>query len=188
MDEFLIIESMLYIAGNDGVLLKDIQKELNKDEEVCKCIINDLNQKYSLDPYTIFTITETKGIYRLATKPSIYDKIKPIITNTNKQMLSTSALEVLSIIAYQQPITRIEIDQIRGVNSSSILAKMVDQKLIEVVGVKDTIGKPKLYATTNLFLNYFGLASLDELPEISEMIQTTSEDLMETFNRKLNKD
>lgn len=187
-NELIKLEALLYMAGNEGASINDVMHYLNINKSEAQKLIGELKQKYVNDGQTIFTISNTDTMYRLATKPELYDQIKPIIANINQQLLTSAALEVVSIVAYKQPVTRIEVDEIRGVNSSSILAKLVDQKIIQIVGLKDTIGKPKLYATTDLFLDYFGIDSLNSLPEIPKVEESSSEELIKEFNDKLNKD
>lgn len=106
--------------------------------------------------------------YRLGTRPDLAPYIEKLFSRETTGTLTTAAFEALAIVAYKQPVTRLEVDAIRGVNSDSVLESLVRRKLIKVAGRKDTPGKPLLYATTPDFLSYFGLKDLGELPPLKK--------------------
>ncbi|HFI0023696.1 TPA: SMC-Scp complex subunit ScpB, partial [Streptococcus pyogenes] len=112
-------------------------------------------------------LIETANTYRLVTKEGFAELLRAYAKTPMNQSLSRASLEVLSIVAYKQPITRIEIDDIRGVNSSGALSKLLAFDLIREAGKKDVVGRPHLYATTDYFLDYMGINHLDELIEVS---------------------
>ena len=172
-----IIEAMLFAVGEDGLSLEDICNILEIDEEKAKKELEELEKLY-----------ENRGIelkvlgnkYKLITKEEYKEYIKKL-TEEVSNSLSKSALETLAIIAYNEPITRIQIDEIRGVNSTIMIRNLVSKGFIEDVGRSDLPGKPKLYKTTNLFLDYFNLSSKDDLPKLSEEeIEVLEEDLFQT--------
>lgn len=106
--------------------------------------------------------------YQLSTKPENYDFISNFVSTRNKKNISNAALETLAIVAYKQPVTKIEIEEIRGVKSDSTLKGLTDVNLIEITGTLDKIGRPNVYETTQEFLKKFGLSSLDELPALKD--------------------
>ena len=162
-----IIEGLLFLSGEDGLTLKEIVEITEKDEEVVKKAIKELYKEYQ---------NLNRGIqleylgehYKLTTKKEHKEYYKKLLINEENQPLSESALETLAIIAYNSPITRIDVDNIRGVNSSYVIRKLLLKGLIEEVGKSDLPGRPKLYSITERFLDYFGLGSLDELPKLEQ--------------------
>lgn len=125
--------------------------------------IQRLTEKYHDDQYA-FQVYHTGGGYQFLTKPAYQVSIGILLKQQSKKRLSTSALETLSIIAYKQPITRSQVEQIRGVNCDYAIQKLLEKELIAIKGKSDTIGKPILYGTSEQFMNYFGINHLDQLP------------------------
>jgi len=162
-----IVEGLLFLSGEDGLTLEDISKIIEKDIEEVKLIIKELYDDYN---------NETRGIqieflgnhFKLTTKKEHKEYYKKLTIDDESSILSQSALETLAIIAYNAPITRIEIDNIRGVNSSYVIRKLLLKGLIDEVGRSDAPGRPRLYNITPRFLDYFGLGSIDELPKLQE--------------------
>ena len=162
------LEGLLFVIGDEGLSLKDIENVLeisdNEAKKLIKELYNDLNQ-------------DNRGIkleylgerLKLTTKREHAKYFEKLVQNEQNNKLSDAALEVLSIIAYSGPITRVDIDKIRGVSSAYIVRKLVLKNLIEECGKSEDIGRPMLYKVTNQFLNYFGLGSIKELPEIKEI-------------------
>jgi len=122
-----------------------------------------LTEKYQHDNYA-FSIFHGGGGYQFLTKPAYQASIGILLKQQSKKRLSTSALETLSIIAYKQPVTRSELEQIRGVNCDYTVQKLLEKELIEIKGKSDAIGKPLLYGTSDKFMDYFGINSLNDLP------------------------
>ena len=174
-----VIEGLLFLSGDDGISIEEISKIIEKDTNEVKAIIKELYNDYE-DPNRGIRLEYLGNKFKLTTK-SEHKNYYSKLVNEENTTLSESSLEVLAIIAYSGPITRIDIDNIRGVNSSYVLRKLLIKGLIEEDGRSDTAGRPRLYKVTNKFLDYFGLGSIDELPkiEIKEEENTTS-DLFES--------
>ena len=160
-----IVEGLLFLSGEDGLTLEDISKVIEKDIEEVKLIIKELYNDYNSDDRGI-QIEFLGNHFKLATKKEHKEYYKKLVIDDENSILSQSALETLAIIAYNAPLTRVDIDNIRGVNSSYVVRKLLLKGLIEEVGRSDAPGRPRLYNITHRFLDYFGLGSIDELPEI----------------------
>lgn len=111
------------------------------------------------------------GGYQICTRPELHDWVRRLFHQHSKQRLSVQALETLAVIAYKQPITSAEIAEIRGVNVSGVVGTLLERHLVKVTGRKQVVGRPFLYATTQEFLNQFGLSDLDDLPKVEEMAE-----------------
>ena len=111
------------------------------------------------------------GGYQICTRPELHDWVRRLFHQHSKQRLSVQALETLAVIAYKQPITSAEIAEIRGVNVSGVVGTLLERHLVKVIGRKQVVGRPFLYATTQEFLNQFGLSDLDDLPKVEEMAE-----------------
>lgn len=167
-----IIEGLLFVSGEDGLTLSELIEILDADKDEVKETLQELYNDYE---------SETRGIrleflgnhYKLTTKQEHKDYYKKLVNEEENSILSQSALETLAIIAYNEPITRIDVDEIRGVNSSYVIRKLLLKGLIEEVGRSEAAGRPKLYGVTSRFLDYFGLGTIDELPKIEENIVDT---------------
>jgi segregation and condensation protein B len=122
-----------------------------------------LEEKYQLDEFS-FQLNKAGGGYQFLTKPAYQTSISILLKQQSKKRLSTSAMETLSIIAYRQPISRTEIENIRGVNCDYAVQKLLDKGLIEITGKAESIGRPMLYGTTPKFMEYFGINDISELP------------------------
>lgn len=159
------IEGLLFLKGSDGLTIAELSNILEIPSEEIKKAIKELYQDYQ---------NEERGIqlellgehFKLTTKKEHRKYYQKITQEEENSSLSQSALETLAIIAYNEPITRMEIDEIRGINSSYVLRKLMIKNLIQEVGKSDLPGKPRQYGVTNAFLDYFGLGGIDELPKI----------------------
>lgn len=161
--------ALLYTAGDQGITLVDLAATLQTDQAAIRQHLEDLMQQMTQDNQEALVIQQYGDIYKLLTKPQYCTLIKNYWQLQQTTTLSQAALEILAIIAYRQPITRIEIDEIRGVkNSSSTLQTLVIRQLVQNVGHKNAPGRPRLYGTTPEFLDYFGLKNLAQLPDLSE--------------------
>ena len=160
------IEALLFVAGDEGISFSAISNITGFTHSAIQGIIDHLNAKYSQDNNCALELHQDEDRLYLVTKPELGGILKKYFELPANNKLSKSSLEVLVIIAYKQPITRIEIENIRGVKSTSILQKLLTKEMIQVVGRKDEIGRPIMYGTTSGFLDYFGLKSLDELPPL----------------------
>lgn len=162
-----IIEGLLFISGDEGITIKDIKRVLNISEQKISHIIDELITDYEHDDRGI-TIMKSNNVFHLTTKSEHSSYYKKLLQTPRTTRLSQAVLETLAIIAYKQPITRVEIDNIRGVKSDYAIQTLVARSLIEEVGRKETVGRPILFATTKDFLTYFGLTSIDELPPLPQ--------------------
>ncbi len=122
-----------------------------------------------------FQVIKSGGGYQFLTKPSYQETINILLKQKSKKRLSTSALETIAIIAYKQPITKGQIEQIRGVTSDYAVQKLLDKELIEMKGKAETAGRPVLYGTTEKFMDYFGINNLKELPTLKDLTENTNE-------------
>jgi len=158
------VESMLFIWG-DPLDLKDMMNILQISKDKTEYALNSLILDYEKEDRGII-LKRFGDSYQLKTKDKNYEYISSLYKPSTHRGLSDAAMETLSIIAYKQPITKIEVEQIRGIKSSYIINALKDRNLIEVLGKMDKPGNPLLYGTTKDFLSYFGLKSLEELPKL----------------------
>lgn len=178
MDKVGILEGILFVVGDEGITLDKISSILEVDTEEAKEILKELQQSYDSDKRGI-RISFLGNSFKLTTKKEHKDYYQKLLTEENSSTLSHSALEVLAIIAYNQPITRAEIDEMRGIASVHVIRKLVAKDLVKVSGKSDLPGRPNLYKTTSDFLDYFGLSTLSDLPEIKN--NTDKEEETELF-------
>jgi len=162
-----IIESILFVWG-DPISLDDISKALELNKKYTSEILHEMMENYK-DEKSGLRLREVDGKFQLGTKPENHVYLKRIIKEKNEKNLSKPALETLSIIAYKQPVTKIEIEELRGVNCDSTIKALTDFNLIEISGKLDRIGHPNLYSTTDKFLQKFGIKNLDELPDLEDL-------------------
>ncbi len=160
-----ILESILFAIGEEGLDINQISNIMEIDEEEVSNLIDKLTTKYE-DKDSGIELKLLGNKYKLITKAKNIDYIKKMTDNVSNT-LSKSALETLAIIAYNEPITRLQIDELRGVNSSQMLRNLLSKGFIEDDGKSDMPGKPILYKTTNHFLDYFGLSTKNDLPKIN---------------------
>lgn len=170
------LEALLFVAGEDGLSLRQLAVLLELTPTALTQQLEKLASRYEEDADSSLCLLETSQTYKLVTKDSFSDLLRDFASSPINQTLSRASLEVLSIIAYKQPITRIEVDAIRGVNSSGAISKLQAFGLIKEIGKKEVIGRPKLYATTDYFLDYMGINHLDELVDASN-IQLVDQEL-----------
>ncbi|NLC11590.1 MAG: SMC-Scp complex subunit ScpB [Firmicutes bacterium] len=162
-----IIEGALFLSSEPLPVVK-IAKLCNCTVEEIKKQVALLQKKYDKEDSAL-TILETQDGYLLGTKPMLANYLAKLYEEKLSPFLSQAALETLAVIAYKQPVTRPEIEKIRGVNSEAVLENLLKRKLIKTAGRRDVPGRPLLYATTDNFLRYFGLKSLDGLPPLEEI-------------------
>ncbi len=169
MNDLAMIEAILFVAGDDGLTLEELSKLTDKTLDAMAVFIEDLAIKYHNDEESGILLIETANKYQLVTKKEYAESIKRYAQSPFSQTLSRPLLETLAIIAYKQPVTRIEIEEIRGVQVTSNLQKLKTRQLIEEVGRLDKPGQPLLYGTTAYFLDYFGINAIEELPELTNI-------------------
>lgn len=175
MNEYeAVIEAALFVAGEE-VSLTALADMIEMDKATTKAIVNTLIARYS-DENRGMRIIEIGEGYQMCTSPSCFETIRKIYKVREKHGLSPTLLETLAIIAYKQPVTKAEIEEIRGVNSDHAVNRLVEKGLVCETGKKDVPGKPILFGTTTEFLRYFGFKGMDDLPEMEE---TENEPLQE---------
>lgn len=174
-----IIEAMLFAAGN-AVKIQDIAEILNIDSKAVKEIVKNINLRFDEENRPV-TIREIDKGFQMCTKPQYHQYIRKLQEQKPKKNLSQSAMETLAIIAYKQPVTRIEIEKIRGVNSDHAVSTLAEFGLIEDIGRADLPGRPLLYSTTEEFLRKFGYSSLEDLPSLNEFGVSNEEELPKTL-------
>lgn len=161
----LLVEALLF--GADGPLRCDrLAEVLEVERAAVAAILRDLQAEYEDRPRGFF-LQEIAGGYQLRTRPEFADYLRRL-GRTRPFKFSRPALETLAIVAYRQPITRTEIEYLRGVDSGSVLKTLLDRHLVRILGKKDVPGKPAIYGTTREFLELFGLADLSALPTLKE--------------------
>ncbi len=168
-----IVEGLLFASGDEGITAKQIAKVLDIPFNTVHHLIEELTFDYE-HVHRGITIIQSNEVYHLTTKPEHNEYYKKLMDNPRTTRMSQATLETLAIIAYNQPITRVEIEEIRGVNSDYAVQTLLALALIESVGRKESIGRPVLFGTNKEFLTYFGLSSLDDLPELSEEVDESS--------------
>ncbi|MCF7917028.1 MAG: SMC-Scp complex subunit ScpB [Candidatus Omnitrophica bacterium] len=163
-----ILESLLFV-NERPIQLSEISRILEIKNKEIKNAIEELKTDYH-NRNSGITIVPVAGGYQMCSTPFCEPWIKKMYSHQNKQKLSTASLETLAIIAYKQPITRVEIEQIRGVNVDGVVRKLTELGLVKTAGKKEVVGRPFLYITTRKFLEYFGINSLDDLPNLEEFV------------------
>lgn len=178
------IEAILFSVG-DAISEKELAKVLEIDEKTLGKIMTDMIDKYEDDARGI-RIVKLEDSYQFSTKPDYFEVLTKIVNMPRKHNLTDSLMETLSIVAYKQPVTRQEIESIRGVSCVHAINKLVEYNLITEVGRLDAIGRPILFGTTEDFLRCFGVTSMEDLPLISqEKIEDFKQEAMEEVNIKV---
>lgn len=176
---------MDYLANHIEALVFCSPKPITA-EEIQSCLkemfeadvpINDiiegiakLEEKYDADEHS-FGLVQSGGGFQFLTKPAYQASISILLKQQSKRRLSNSAMETLAIIAYKQPVTKTEIEQIRGVNCDYAVNKLLEKELVEIKGKSDSIGRPMLYGTNDKFMDYFGINNLKDLPTPKDFVQ-----------------
>ncbi len=163
-----IVLSVLFVAG-DGIERNFIAEKLGVSEKQINKAIDEIKEQYSGD--CGIHLIEYKNKVQLSTNPNFAGFISDVLNPIREKSLTRAALETLAIIAYKQPITKLEIEDIRGVNSDYAVQVLVDQNMIEVVGRKDAVGKPLMFGTTESFLKRFNIKDVNELPDYDELLE-----------------
>lgn len=165
-----IVEGLLFVCGDEGLSLDEISKLIEKDKNETSLIIKELYNDYETNERGM-RIEYLGNKFKLTTKSEHKDFYKKLVNEEQNSLLSQSSLETLAIIAYNEPITRVEIDKLRGVGSVQMVRKLVAKGFIKEVGRSDLPGRPILYETTSEFLDYFGLATIDDLPDMRDFLE-----------------
>lgn len=167
------IESLLFVSG-DPLTLKDLSNALEVPNKYLKEVLDEMIREYDKDESRGIKIILINEEFQFVTKEKNSDYIQNLLKKNKRQSLSQASLESLAIIAYKQPITRIDIDEIRGVKSESAIQRLVEKELIKEVGRLDVPGRPILYGTTEEFLRQFGLKELRDLPDLENFEEELS--------------
>ena len=162
------IEALLFVSGDEGISVKNMSIITGFDRSAIQGLLEELVLKYDTDLSSALQIRKSDDVYRLVTKPELGGTVKQYFDSPVNATLSQAQLETLVIVAYKQPITRVEIDTIRGVQSSGTLQKLALRQLVHEVGRKDEPGRPIMFGTTDEFLDYFGLKSIEGLPPLPD--------------------
>ncbi len=178
------IEALLFVVGDDGLTIKQLAQLLGDAEEVVAQAMDALCAAYEKDESRGITIKEMAGVYQLITKQELADTIQKLVENPTAQSLSQASLEVLAIVAYKQPITRVAIEDLRGVKCERPLQTLASRGLVKEVGRSEGTGRAILYGTTKEFLNYFGLNSIEEMPPLPEEENGDAEQETDLFMTK----
>jgi segregation and condensation protein B len=164
-----IIEAALFISG-EPLTIDSLKKLLEIDKFNTERLIKELVSEYSLRNSGLL-IVEIAGGFQMVTNPTCAPWVKKLLSTAVPKRLSQSSLETLAIIAYKQPVTKAEIEAIRGVNSDGVVKTLLERRLIKILGRKELPGRPLMYGTTKEFLQYFGLKDLTELPTLKEFAE-----------------
>ena len=176
----------MLVASGEPLIAKDLASHLEVESDMLEAIIEEMVTDYKEEQRGITLIAIDNG-YQLVTKSENADYIQKLLKKNRRQSLSQASIESLAIIAYKQPITRIDIDEIRGVKSESALQKLVEKNLIKDVGRLEVPGRPMLYGTTDEFLRQFGLKNLKELPSLDLYQQDEEmENSLDILNKAMN--
>ncbi|MCM3088186.1 SMC-Scp complex subunit ScpB [Bhargavaea ginsengi] len=174
------VESLLFVAGDDGLTAKQLSELTESDREAVERALAQIDEACRLEGRGL-RVVELAGTFRLATKPEHADAVRRLLENPTSQALTQASLEVLAIIAYRQPITRVEVEEIRGVKSERPIQTLVARGLVKEAGRAQGTGRAILYGTTDIFLDYFGLASLEDLPPLAGRDDEAADEEMDLF-------
>jgi len=164
-----IIEALIFASPEpltSKTLFKVLETEPKEDVEAALAL---LRQDYERP--SGLQLVEVAGGYQIVTRPELHEYVRRLFHERTSQKLSVQALETLAVIAYRQPITAPEITEIRGVNTSGVLNTLIDRKLVKIVGRKNVVGRPFMYATTREFLEKFGLNDISDLPKVEDLAE-----------------
>lgn len=180
------IEAILFSMG-DSVEIKKISAVIGRDIEETEAILNAMKESFDNDPLRGVTLTFLEGNVQMCSKSDMFEHIVKIAKAPKNYSLTDVVLETLSIIAYKQPVTKLEIEKIRGVSCDFTVNKLLELNLIQELGRLDAPGRPLLFGTTEQFLRSFGVTSLDELPNVSpERLEEFKEEAAKEVQLELN--
>lgn len=176
--EFAILEGLLFLSGDEGLTLEQMGDTFEKDNDAMESLLEEMTKRYLQEDRGI-ELVRFGGYYKFVSKESIHSFAEKLFAYTKISTLSQAALETLAIIAYKQPLTRGEIEEIRGVGCDMMIRKLLARSLIKECGRSDAPGRPFLYEITPEFLDAFKLESLKELPELPKIDDSMEEELFE---------
>ncbi len=176
INKLAVLEGLLFVVGDDGLSINQMMEILEVSHDEATELINELKEEYESDKRGI-RIHYLGNTFKLTTKNEHRIYYQKLLVNEDSNTLSNSALETLAIVAYNEPITRVEVDEIRGVYSGQMIRKLVAKGLLKECGRSELPGRPILYQTTSEFLDYFGLSTIDDLPKIKENNMSNEEEV-----------
>ncbi|MBQ9181749.1 MAG: SMC-Scp complex subunit ScpB [Bacilli bacterium] len=180
MNKKAILEGLLFVSGDEGISFKNLKEILSIDETELKKLIEDLSMEYDKEDRGI-KLENFGNNLKLTTKKEHKEFYERFLDEEDSKFLTQAALETLAIVAYNGPITRVELDEIRGISCSHMIRRLISKNLIKECGKSDLPGRPTLYEVTEQFLDYFGLSTIEDLPKIEELKSDDSEkDLFES--------
>ena len=162
-----IVEGLLYIVGEDGAKLEQLASVIDRSLEDTKIILENIRTKYAAETFGI-ELVGYGSVYKFISKKAVFPYAQELFGASKQNTLSQAALETLAIIAYKQPITRVEIEELRGVSAEVMLRKLLARNLIREAGRSEAVGRPILYEVTEEFMDSFKLYTLNELPDLPE--------------------
>lgn len=174
------MQALLYVAGDDGMTIEELSYVLEIDKAATRQWLEQLQQQLQEDSSGL-ELLNTAQRYKLVTKAAYKSYLEKYAVSPYSTQLSSASLETLAIIAYKQPVTRLEVESIRGVQCSGAIQKLLLRDLIEEAGRLDSPGRPKLYRTTTYFMDYFGLETLDQLPDAANLFNLEQEESQQLF-------
>ena len=176
-----VIESVLFVAG-EPILISDLCFKFNVKPKEIEKVVAKLQEKY--DEKSGIKLLCFNNKLQFSSNPENVDFVTAILNPIRQRNLTKATLETIGIIAYKQPVTRMEIEEVRGVNSDYAINILLEHKLIEIVGHKETVGKPALFGTTDEFLKRFSISSIGELPDYNELLEKIQK-IKETYSDSL---
>lgn len=184
MEEKLgILEGILFVQGDEGINLSTLCQIMNITETEAKDLLLNLKKSYE-EKNRGLRISYLGDAFKLTTKSEHKEYYEKMVVNPETNTLSQAALEVLAIVAYHQPITRLEIEELRGVSCTHTLRKLLAKGLLKEAGKSDMPGRPNLYKTTSEFLDYFGLATIEDLPKMEIYIDDKETELFTSIYKE----
>ena len=167
-NHFKLLEALLYIQGEKGISPKDVKNVTEIPTLNARKLLQEFKEFFNQQDHGIFVV-EFNDVFKFATREEFKENITALVAHEKKQKLSQAAIETAGIIAYKQPITKSQVNEIRGVSSEAVVNTLLVKGLIEEKGISPTPGQPVLYGITNKFYDYFQINSIKELPELSEL-------------------
>lgn len=180
MEQLGILEGILFVVGDEGINLEALAEIMNITETEVKSLLMELKKRYEDKAYGL-RISYLGDAFKLTTKQEHKEYYQKLVVNPITNKLSQAALETLAIVAYNQPITASEIGEIRGVESRPIIRKLVAKGLLKEDGKSDLAGHPNLYKTTHEFLDYFGLSTIEDLPNVDTETKESEDSELDLF-------
>lgn len=178
------VYAILFVSGQEGVSREHLANSLQTNVKEIDTALQQLKLNFDADKNSPIELVNFNQHYVLVTKKEVAQDVETYAQSPFKNTLTRAAIETLAIIAYRQPITRLAIDEVRGVSSANMIQKLIGRDLVKEVGRVEAPGRPVLYGITNYFMDYFGLQSLDDLPEVEPLELNSESAVEELFSTK----